>query len=308
MTHLIYLAPMQGLTDFVFRKEWQKMFSGIDKYFTPFISLDKRGKLSNKYLREIATENNDVTNTVPQILTNKPEEFMQISNMLADYGYLEVNWNLGCPFPMLVKRKTGAGLLPYPDEINKFLSEVCKTPIKISVKMRLGNTDNSDIFKLIDILNNYDISEIIIHPRIATQMYSGEVDNESFQKCLNSLKHNVVYNGDIVNIETYNKTTSNFPNISAIMIGRALVENPFLIDEIKTNNMCFDLKKFKLFHNNLLEGYSSYLEGGDKQIVMKMQEKWDYFAKLFPQQRKEIKQIKKTTSLKKYIVAFNNLQ
>ena len=89
-----YLAPMEGLTGFVFRNAYQKHFGNIDTYFTPFIN---NKKMNYKEIKDILPEHNEGMHVVPQILTNRAEDFLAIAKELGNYGYESVNLNLGCP-------------------------------------------------------------------------------------------------------------------------------------------------------------------------------------------------------------------
>jgi len=163
----ISLAPIQGYTEYPFRNAMNSIIGGVDKYYSPFLRFENDSSIKNKYIKDILPENNNSVNLVPQILTNNTQEFLQFINIVKDFGYKEVNWNLGCPFTPVVKRKLGSGLLAYPETIDKILREVFnKVDINISVKLRSGYLTDTEIFDVITILNKYNLSEIIYHPRI----------------------------------------------------------------------------------------------------------------------------------------------
>ena len=104
-------------------------------------------------------------------------DFINLAVRLFDLGYMSVNWNLGCPFPMVAKKKRGSGLLPYPENIDAFLEKtVSSIPNRLSIKTRLGRRHINEIFKLMPIFNQYPLEEIIIHPRTGKQMYDGKTD------------------------------------------------------------------------------------------------------------------------------------
>ena len=113
----IYFAPMEGITTYLYRNLHYKYYGGVDIYFTPFLSPGPNQGMSVKEMRDILPENNGDTPVVPQILTNQAEDFLDGAAKLSDYGYREVNLNLGCPSGTVVSKKKGSGLLSAPEEL-----------------------------------------------------------------------------------------------------------------------------------------------------------------------------------------------
>ncbi len=99
-----YLAPMEGITGYIYRNSYKKFFNNIDKYFTPFIVPNKSTSLRTKELRDMLPENNKGMNIVPQILTNDSEGFIITARKLQQLGYNEINLNLGCPAGTVVSK------------------------------------------------------------------------------------------------------------------------------------------------------------------------------------------------------------
>ncbi len=306
MSDKILMAPIQGITDYHFRNTFQKFFDGVDVLYSPFLRLDKDMQLKKSKVKDVLPENNANINLVPQILTNKPDEFIYLSKYLRDLGYNQVNWNLGCPFAMVVNRELGSGLLPNHNKIRKILDEVMpKISLSVSIKMRIGLENGDDIFKILPILDNYPISEIIIHPRTGKQMYKGEVSTHIFEKCLSLTKHKICYNGDINTLEDFQNLKNRFENVSSWMIGRSLVSNPFLAEQIKQKDKDSQENKmlrFKEFHDALAKEYIDRLEGSS-HFLNKMRIFWEYFSVSFSNSHKVYKRIKKATSIEKYHIA-----
>ena len=119
-----YMAPMEGLTGYIYRNAYQKYFHDIDRYFTPFIT---NKKLDFKVKKDIDPEHNQGMEVVPQILTNQPDDFISIVKQLKQYGYDEVNLNLGCPSGTVVAKNRGAGFLAVPDQLDSFLDKIFKS-------------------------------------------------------------------------------------------------------------------------------------------------------------------------------------
>jgi len=238
LTDTIILAPMHGATDYIYRNIYHAHFSGIDLAISPFINALPDEKLKKSQVKGILPENNHGMSVIPQILGSNADDFIFLANYLHDLGYKDVNWNLGCPYRMIVKRKRGAGILPHPDLVAEFLDKVIPAiPLKLSVKLRLGLNDTEEIDAIVPILNQHSISEVTIHPRLGIQMYDGSVDLDAFERCMSAFTMPVVYNGDIVTVDGFMALKERFPNISRWMIGRGVIRNPWLPSLIKGRNI-----------------------------------------------------------------------
>ena len=232
-----YLAPMEGITGYIYRNAYEKFFHNIDKYFTPFIVPNKSRSLKTKELRDILPENNEGMNIVPQILTNDFEGFIVTARKLQQLGYNEVNLNLGCPAGTVVSKNRGSGFLALREELDKFLEEIYKIEdMKISIKTRIGKDTPEEFYKLIEIYNKYPLEELIIHPRTRQDFYGNKPNLEIFKDALSLSKSPVCYNGDIFIVEDYNKLVNSFPEVDKVMLGRGVLANPGLIGDIKGND------------------------------------------------------------------------
>lgn len=234
---MIILAPMQGLTEVMFRKAYEQCFPGaIDLAVSPFLSLT-HGNLADawKKIGDVLPEANQGSMpVVPQILGKEPEEFVELANRLHEIGYDEVNWNIGCPMRKVAHKHRGSGILPYPDEIDSILSAIePHLKPRLSVKMRLGYHDENEIDRIIPILNQHKIKNITIHPRIGKQIYSGKVNLDKLEAIIGDIKHKVIYNGDITTLDEYKAMRQQFPQIEDVMIGRGILYDPTLPLAIK---------------------------------------------------------------------------
>ena len=301
-----YLAPMEGITGHIYRNAYEKYFHNIDKYFTPFIVPNESLSLKTKELRDMLPENNEGLNIVPQILTNNAEGFVLTANKLKQLGYEEINLNLGCPAVTVVSKKRGSVFLAYPEELDRFLDEIYKiNDMKISIKTRLGKERADEFYKLIEIYNKYPLEELIIHPRTREDFYGNTPNLEIFKESLKLSKHSICYNGDIFTVDNYNKIVKEFPQVDKIMIGRGILANPGLIDEIKENK--FITKEIlKQFHDEIFENYTILLKE-DKNAMYRMKELWGYMSHIFTNNKKYYKKIKKAQKAIDYKVAVNSL-
>ena len=301
-----YLAPMEGITGHIYRNAYEKYFHNIDKYFTPFIVPNESLSLKTKELRDMLPENNEGLNIVPQILTNNAEGFVLTANKLKQLGYEEINLNLGCPAGTVVSKKRGSGFLAYPEELDRFLDEIYKiNDMKISIKTRLGKERADEFYKLIEIYNKYPLEELIIHPRTREDFYGNTPNLGIFKESVKLSKHSICYNGDIFTVDNYNKIVKEFPQVDKIMIGRGILANPGLIDEIKENK--FITKEIlKQFHDEIFENYTILLKE-DKNAMYRMKELWGYMSHIFTNNKKYYKKIKKAQKAIDYKVAVNSL-
>ncbi|NDV59201.1 tRNA-dihydrouridine synthase family protein [Bacteroides sp. 519] len=295
----ISFAPLQGYTDAAYRNAHSLYYGGIDHYYTPFVRIEK-GEFRNKDIKDISPENNQVPLLVPQLIAAGANEMERIINLLADKGYQEIDINLGCPFPMIVKKKKGSGILPYPEEVKSLLCTIHQFPdIRFSIKMRLGLHSADESLNLLPILNDIPLKHITMHPRLGIQQYKGEVDREGFSLFYEKCNQPLIYNGDIKSIEDITSIHQHFPKLSGIMIGRGLLTNPALALEYK-NGEPLSATEFKKrlmqMHQYVFNHYQNRLEGGDAQRLNKIKTFWEY-----PEvDRKIKKRIHKCTRLSNY--------
>ena len=234
---MLILAPMQGLTELMFRKVYHRCFPGaLDYAISPFLSLT-HGNLTEAWekIDDVLPEpNRDSIPVIPQILGKEPVEFIDLANRLFDIGYTEINWNIGCPMRRVTAKHRGSGILPYPDEVDRILGQVIPhLKPRLSVKMRLGLKSPDEIFNLIPVLNNYPLLNVTIHPRTGRQQYTGQVDLDTFSRALTLLHHKVIYNGDICTPADYRRISQRFTSIQEFMIGRGILYDPLLPLKIK---------------------------------------------------------------------------
>jgi tRNA-dihydrouridine synthase len=301
------MAPLRGLTDHLFRTLFTEYFGGFDLAMAPFISSKRDTVFKPKYIRDLLPEKNQLLPVTPQILSKSGPEFTALANYLCEFGYDLVNWNLGCPFPMVTKKKRGSGMLPYTDEIHSFLEHTCRNLRgQLSIKLRLGWLDTDDIFRLIPILNQYPLRELIIHPRTGIQRYEGTVDLDAFEECAALITHPVMYNGDINTLADYRQLSHRFSGIHRWMIGRGCLSDPFLPMAIKAPDVSISDKipRIKQFHGALFEGYSALLSG-PSHVMNKMKGFWQYFSLLFEDCERVVKKIRKTRDPESYLARAN---
>lgn len=300
---MLSLGPFQGITDAPFRNVFKRHFGGVDKFYTPFFTgIHKEEHAKNLQGEEIDPRYNNVETLTPQILSTDAEEILRFAKQCQQLGYKEINLNMGCPFPRVANKKRGCGLLPYPDKVETMLDRVFdEIDIKFSVKCRLGYFSPEEIDAIIPIFNKYPLSELIIHPRIGKQLYKGEADVERFRALVPSINAPLVYNGDIVSVESFNRISNAVQPVNQFMLGRGILAHPFLAEQIKNDIADTDDKTERL-HNYVLDLYEDRLRhaGGSPKVLGRMKELWSYLMNSFEEPQVVWRKIKKINALKEY--------
>jgi tRNA-dihydrouridine synthase len=299
----LILAPLKGYTDVVFRNTFAEHFGGFDAAMAPFVTTVAAGRLTEKHLQDLLPQQNTRMPIEPQILGNSADDFIFLARRLFEMGYPQVNWNLGCPFRPVTKKRRGAGLLPFPEQVDEFLDKTLRAlPVRLSIKMRLGRNRPDEILKLLPILNRYPLREITIHPRTARQMYGGVPDLDTFQACLEASRHPVVYNGDITDLAGFNALAARFPAVQAWMIGRGALADPFLPAAVKTGRagVADRLQRIKAFYDDLFACYQERLSGPG-HLLDRMKGFWTYLAPAFESGPSLARHIHRTFTLPRYV-------
>ena len=290
-----YFAPMEGLTDSVFRRLHHTYFPGVDRYYMPFISPTQHRTLTNREARELPMADSVPFAAVPQVLTKVAEDFVWAAEQCAARGYGEVNLNLGCPSGTVVAKGKGSGMLADPENLDRFLDAVFSaSPIPVSVKSRLGIVDPQEFPRLLEIYNQYPILELTLHPRVRKAFYSGSVDMEMFTYCYENSKNPLCYNGDICNLEDIERIREQYPKVESVMIGRGLIGDPGMLAPSGT-----DVEALEKMFDAMLEEYL-VLFGGSRNAMFRLKEHWGMLIHRFEDSEKLGKRLRKTTDLEEY--------
>lgn len=301
-----YFAPMEGITGYLYRNAHRAFFPDVDRYFIPFLVPNQKKCFRTRERNDILPEHNQGLEAIPQILTNKPEEFLAAAGELKRYGYREVNLNLGCPSRTVVSKGRGSGFLGMPEELDRFLEEIFeKTDMEISIKTRIGKDSPEEFGRLLEIYGRYPIKELIIHPRIQQDFYRNRPNLEVFGESLKLCRCPVCYNGDIRTKEDAQAFMKRFPQVERIMLGRGLLANPGLAGELRKKAPA-GKGELRAFHDRL---YGEYQEvfSGEKNVLFKMKEFWTYLARSFEGAEKYAKKIRKAQKLSGYETAVSGL-
>ena len=290
-----YFAPMEGLTDRIYRDIHYKYFPGIDRYYTPFFSPTMHHSLTNKEARELPLAEDTPVCTVPQILTKSAEDFLWMASLCADRGYSEVNLNAGCPSGTVTAKGKGAGMLANIEELDRFLEQVfAASPLPVSVKTRIGIQSAEEWPAILDVYNRYPIKELTVHGRVRKAFYAGDVEEDCFRYAAENSKNPLCYNGDLTAHQDIHRVENTYPQVEAVMIGRGLIARPDMLFEQKA-----DSQKLIAFYDELLEAYLVAF-GGSRNAMFRLKEHWHYLLPCFADSEKLGKKLRKTTDMQEY--------
>lgn len=284
-----YFAPLEGITDLTYRNIHHKYFPGVHRYYMPFISPTQNHCLTKKEQRELPFADSLPCETIPQILTKSVEDFLWAAQCCKERGYDEVNLNMGCPSGTVVSKGKGSGMLGNLDILRHFLDEIYdKCPIKISIKTRIGILSSEEFPNIIILLNQYPLSELIIHPRVRQAFYKGNIEPDAFRLATEHSKHSLCFNGDITSRNDIQWVRDTFPTVSKVMIGRGLVTDPGFLSGGTNRNTLWS------FHEELFDTYCNVF--GNKQNAMcRMKEIWSMMIHLFADTHQHEKKLKRTS-------------
>lgn len=290
-----YFAPMEGITDSVYRSVHYAHFAGVDRYYMPFLSPTQHRVLTHREARELPKADSVPFTAVPQVLTKVPEDFLWASRVCADQGYEEVNLNVGCPSGTVTAKGKGAGMLRDVEQLDRFLEEIfSQSPLPVSVKTRLGFTDPEEFPKILEVFNRYPIRELTVHPRVRAAFYSGGVDMEAFTYALEHSKNPLCYNGNLTTLAQIRSFREQYPSVDAVMLGRGLVGDPGMLAPGGTER-----ESLRAFHDELVEEYCRVF-GGARNAMFRMKENWRLMICRFEGAEKLWKRLRKTTDLAEY--------
>ena len=302
------LAPMEGITTYIYRQALNRHFGGIDVYYSPFIETHINKEMSYKEINDIKPENNEGMNFIPQILTNDAESFSRTTKKIAEYGYNTFNLNLGCPSGTVTAKHRGAGMLQDVKELDRLLDGIfSKTDYEISIKTRIGYEFENEWEDILEIYSKYPISKLIVHPRVREDFYKGKPRLEAVKLAFEVSKDKfpIVYNGDVISESSFEKIIGEFTQLHGVMLGRGIIANPSLGAEISGCIADLNFKnKFRAFHDELLEEYQRIMPG-DKPVLFKMKELWSYMYVMLENPEKSLKKIRKCESCSAYKAVVN---
>ena len=289
-----YFAPMEGLTDSIYRREHHRFFGGVDRYYMPFFSPTIHRALTSREIRELPKAESEAFTAVPQVLTKDPGDFLWAAEVIRDLGYGEINLNIGCPSGTVVAKGKGSGMLRDLDELARFFDSVFSdSPLPISVKTRIGLENPEEFVDILELYNQYPMQELIIHPRVRKQFYDGEVHREWFAYAVEHSRNPLCYNGDIRSLSDVGALENRYPALSAVMIGRGLVADPGMLSGGT------DIDTLEAFLNALMDSYETEF-ASCRNALFRMKENWAHLHDRFEGSDRLWKKMRKTTDASEF--------
>ena len=288
-------APMEGLTDSIYRRLHHKYFPGVHRYYMPFFSPTIHRALTPREDRELPYADTESFAAVPQIMTKVAEDFIWAAGQCKERGYGQVNLNVGCPSGTVVAKGKGAGMLADPDSLDRFLDAVfAGVPLPVSIKTRLGIADPEEFIRLLEVFNRYPIKELTIHPRVRKQFYDGDVDLNMFSYAAQNANAPLIYNGNLYSPQDIDAISARFPKVEAVMIGRGLIGDPGMLTPGGT-----DVAILEQFMEELMDSYTVAFSGS-RNAMFRLKENWSMLLPHFADSERLGKRLRKTTDLTEY--------
>lgn len=289
-----YFAPMEGLTDSIYRREHHRFFGGVDRYYMPFFSPTIHRALTSREIRELPKAESEAFTAVPQVLTKDPGDFLWAAEVIRDLGYGEINLNIGCPSGTVVAKGKGSGMLRDLDELARFFDSVFSdSPLPISVKTRIGLENPEEFVDILELYNQYPMQELIIHPRVRKQFYDGQVHREWFAYAVERSRNPLCFNGDIRTSSEIDALQAQYPGLNAVMIGRGLVADPGMLSGGT------DIAVLEAFLNALMDSYETEF-ASCRNALFRMKENWAHLHDRFEGSDRLWKKMRKTTDASEF--------
>lgn len=285
-----YFAPMEGLTDSIYRLQHHRFFGGVDRYYMPFFSPTIHRTLTSKETRELPRADSVPFTAVPQVMTKCAEDFLWAAEVVRDLGYNEINLNIGCPSGTVVAKGKGSGMLRDLEELTKFFDSIfAVSPLPVTVKTRIGLESPEEFPAVLELYNRYPIKELTIHPRVRKQFYEGQVHREWFTYAMQHSTIPLCFNGDIRTLSDVSILQEEYPGLNAVMIGRGLIADPGMLVGGT------DIGTLESFLNALMDDYAVEF-ASCRNALFRMKENWAYLHDRFTGSDKLWKKMRKTTN------------
>ena len=304
-----YVAPMEGLTDRVWRQAHQKWFGWAGapaKYYAPFLSPPENRVLIKKKMAELAPEANPGAPVVPQLLAKDGALAAWMVGQLRQLGYTEVNLNFGCPSGTVTAKGKGSGMLRDLGKLDAFLAALfAEAEGPLTVKTRLGVEKPEEFAAVLEIYNRYPIAELTIHPRVMRQQYRGIADREAFAKALPECRMPVCYNGDLTTVEQLRALEADFPTVQSLMVGRGIIADPALFRQA-LGGPAATKEELRGYLDDLYHGYT-VLFGSAGCAISRMKGHWFYLIHRFEGSERLEKQLRKLREPWEYETVVNQI-
>lgn len=230
-TPVLALAPMQDVTDRAF---WQLLtaYGGADVYYTEYFRVHAASRLEPWIVESIEC-NPTGRPVIAQMIGNDPRELVRAARELQRLPVVAIDLNLGCPAPVVYRKRAGGGLLREPQRIDALLGALRDAvDVKLTVKTRLGFDAPDGFEALLRLFAKHALDLVAVHGRTVMDMYRGEVRYDCIARAVEVLRCPVLANG---NVDSAAKAAAVLARTAArgLMIGRAAIRNPWIFAQIR---------------------------------------------------------------------------
>ena len=230
----IVLAPMAGISNTAYRQIIKEMGAGL--IFAEMVS-DKALVYGSEKTFDLLKMNDMERPIAQQIFGSDVDSFVKAAKLVEDAMHPDIiDINMGCPVPKVaIKSQAGSALLKSPDKIKEIVSAVVKAvSVPVTVKIRSGWDEKSiNAVEVAKVIEEAGASAITVHGRTRAQGYSGSADWNIIKQVKEAVKIPVIGNGDVTSAEKA-KEMLEYTGCDAVMIGRGVLGNPWLINECVT--------------------------------------------------------------------------
>lgn len=229
----LVMAPMAGISNSAYRRILKSL--GVDLIYAEMVS-DKALVYKNEKTYDLLKMRDEERPIVQQIFGSDVDSFVEAARIVEAYMKPDIiDINMGCPVPKVaVRAQAGSALLKNPKKIGEIVSAVVKAVnVPVTVKIRSGWDESSiNAVEVAKIIEKSGASAIAIHARTRKQGYSGKADWSIIKEVKQAVSIPLIGNGDVTTPEDFVRMMDE-TGCDAVMIGRGLLGNPWLVKQIK---------------------------------------------------------------------------
>ncbi len=228
---VLTLAPMQDVTDGAF---WTLIhrYGGADVYWTEYLRVSASSTPEKRIIHDITT-NTTGRPVVAQMIGNDIPSLVRTAKVLQELPIAAIDFNLGCPAPIVYRKCAGGGLLREPQRIDRILGALREAiQIKFTVKTRLGFSSVGEFDDLLQIFARHSLDALTVHARTVSQQYRLPVHYERIRQAVEAMPCPVIANGNVYSADQAVDLLAQ-TGARGLMIGRGVIRSPWLFNQVR---------------------------------------------------------------------------